>query len=350
MAASCGFADPSPFGTVQNFLIAWQVQNYKAAAKHTTGVDQQAVAAQMSTVQSQLDAASLRVNLNNSRIVKSGDGYDAQFNVKIDLGENGDPWTYRSQMHLVRKGNNWKIQWTPSIIYPLLTNGSRLAVITQPQKRAQILDANGKPLIASVQADVYGVFPGLLRDAKTTLTQFAQLTNMDADRLQARVAAAPPKAFLPLITIKTGDFPQLVARILRIKDISPQHSRLAIQPMMAREFIGDLGPATSERLQQVGAPYQPGDTIGISGLQLSFQRQLASIPEVDVVVLDAQGQATTIKSSYTKDTAAPEPVTTTLDQATQLPWWPWSPTAGANLCRLNCSGRGFFVLSSERDS
>lgn len=316
LVTSCGFADPSPFGTVQNFLIAWQVQNYKAAAKHTTGVSEDSVVKQLSDVESQLDAASLHLNVNNSRIVKSGEGYDAQFNVKIDLGENGDPWTYRSTMHLVRKGNNWKIEWKPSVIYPLLADGSRLAVVTQPQKRALILDTNGKPLVSSVKADTYGVFPGLLRDPKTTLTQFAELTNMDADRLQARVASAPPNDFLPLITIKAGTSPQLATRLLRIKGISPQHGT-AVQPSLAADFIGELGPATAERLQQVGAPYQPGDTIGVSGLQLSFQRQLASTPEVDVVVLDAQGRATPIKSSYSKDTPAPAPVTTTLDSATQ---------------------------------
>ncbi len=139
---------------------------------------------------------------------------------------------------------------------------------------------------------------------------------MDADRLQARVAAAPPNDFLPLITLKTGDSPALASRIQRIKDISAQHG-LAVVPALAPEFVGDLGPATSERLQQVGAPYQPGDTIGISGLQLSYQRQLASIPEVDVVVLDAQGRATPIKSSYIKDTAPPQTVNTTIDSATQ---------------------------------
>jgi cell division protein FtsI/penicillin-binding protein 2 len=317
LTASCGFADPSPFGTVQDFLIAWQVENYTAAARHTTGVDEASVAKQLSSVESQLDAASLRLNINDSRIVKSGDGYDAQFNVKIDLGENGDPWTYKSSMHLVRKGNSWRIQWKPSVIYPLLTDGSRLAVVTQPQKRAQILDATGKPLLATVKADVYGVYPGLLSDPATTLTQLAKLTNMPADRLIARVAAAPPRDFLPLLTLQSGgDSARLAGQLQRIKGVSFQRNQ-TIKPARAAEFIGDLGPATADRLQQVGAPYQPGDTIGVSGLQLYFQRQLASIPEVDVVVLDPQGHAQVIKSSDTKDTAPPEEVRTTLDSATQ---------------------------------
>jgi cell division protein FtsI/penicillin-binding protein 2 len=63
-----------------------------------------------------------------------------------------------------------------------------------------------------------------------------------------------------------------------------------VEPLMAKELIGSLAPATSELLSQVGAPYQPGDTVGSSGLELLFQRRLAGVPTVKVLVLDSAGQ------------------------------------------------------------
>ncbi|MGI8328864.1 penicillin-binding transpeptidase domain-containing protein [Actinomadura scrupuli] len=315
---ACGFAEPSPFGTVQDFLIAWQVQNYTAAAKHTTG-DRAAVAEALRAVPQQLDAASVKLSINNSKIVESGDGYDAQFQVKIDLGENGDPWTYPSQMHLRRSGTGWKIVWTPSIIHPLLENGQRLAVVTETPKRAPVQDYQGKPLLKAVRTDIVGVIPRSLRDPKATLDALALITNLDPDRLIGRVNSAPPQEFLPLATLeqipanrsiiaKAGQIPGLVVRS-QIQQIAPS---------MAAEFVGTLGPATAVKLQQVGAPYQPGDTIGDSGLQLLYQRQLASTPTVKVVAENPQdGKEPTVLTTWpSKD--VPQPLRTTLEPKTQV--------------------------------
>jgi cell division protein FtsI/penicillin-binding protein 2 len=315
---ACGFAQPSPFGTVQNFLIAWQVQNYKAAAKHTTG-DRAAVAAALRDLPRQLDAASVKLSINNSKIVENGDGYDARFQVKIDLGENGDPWTYPSQMHLRRAGNGWKIVWSPSVIHPLLGNGQRLAVVTETPKRAPVQDYQGKPLLKSVPTDVVGVVPRSLRDPKATLTALAALTNLDADRLIGRVDSAPPQDFLPLATLERGSAQNraIVAKARQL-GLRVKSGYQPIAPSMAAELVGTLGPATAVKLQQVGAPYQPGDTIGESGLQLLYQRQLASIPTVKVVAENPEsGEPPTVLTTWpSKDT--PRPVRTTLEPKVQL--------------------------------
>jgi cell division protein FtsI/penicillin-binding protein 2 len=315
---ACGFAEPSPFGTVQDFLIAWQVQNYTAAATHTTG-DRAAVAAALRDVPQQLDAASVKLSINNSKIVKSGDGYDAQFQVKIDLGENGDPWTYPSQMHLRRAGTGWKIVWNPSVIHPLLENGQRLAVVTETPNRAPVQDYQGKPLLKAVMTDVVGVIPRSLRDPKATLDRLATITDLDPDRLIGRVNSAPPQEFLPLATLEQIPQNRLkIAKVQQIPGLTVQSQSQKIAPSMAPEFVGTLGPATAVKLQQVGAPYQPGDTIGDTGLQLLFQRQLASTPTVKVVAENPQnGKAPTVLTTWpSKDT--PQPVRTTLEPKIQV--------------------------------
>jgi cell division protein FtsI/penicillin-binding protein 2 len=317
---ACGFAEPSPFGTVQDFLIAWQVQNYTAAAGHTTG-DRATVAAALRDVPQQLDAASLKLSINNSKIVKSGDGYNAQFQVKIDLGENGDPWTYPSQMHIRRVGNGWKIVWSPSIIHPLLGEGQRLAVVTETPKRAPIQDYLGHPLLKSVSTDVVGVIPRSLHDAKSAqsaLRALAAITHLDPDRLIGRVNSAPPQEFLPLATLeRIPANASIITKAKQINGLEVRQQNQAIAPSMAAEFVGTLGPATAVKLQQVGAPYQPGDTIGDTGLQLLFQRQLASTPTVKVVADPLDGKEPIVLTTWpSKD--VPQSLRTTLDQSTQL--------------------------------
>jgi cell division protein FtsI/penicillin-binding protein 2 len=318
---ACGFAEPSPFPTVKDFLIAWQVQNYTAAAGHTTG-DRAAVAAALRDVPQQLDAASVKLSINKSKIVPSGDGYDAQFQVKIDLGENGDPWNYASQMHLRRVGTGWKIVWNPSIIHPLLGEGQRLAVVTDTPNRAQVQDSQGKPLMHSVLTDVVGVVPRSLRDSKATLSALAAITKLDQERLIGRVNSAPSQEFLQLAMLEdTPENKAVIAKIGQIPGVIVQPpKKLQIAPKMATEYVGTLGPATAVKLQQVGAPYQPGDTIGDSGLQLLYQRQLASTPTVKVVAENPQdpaGKEPTVLATWPSK-EIPQPVRTTLVQNIQL--------------------------------
>jgi cell division protein FtsI/penicillin-binding protein 2 len=314
-AASAGcFAEPSAMPTVRDFLIAWQVGNYPAAAKHTTG-DPAAVAAALSQVREQLDAPSMRLGLR--RITRSGDEADAAFEVKVDLGENGEPWNYSGQLHLKRLSGVWKVEWNPSVINPKLADGERLAVITESQARAPVQDATGNSLLRTVDAAIIGVVPEALRDRDRTLNMLAKKTKLDAGRLIGRVGSAPPKEFLPLLTVQLPDHRILAGRLQQIEGLQVKRVKLQIAPKMARELVGALGPATAERLQQVGAPYQPGDTVGISGLQLLYQRRMAGIPAVKVVATDAQGLRPPVPLAEWRGTTS-EPVRTTLEQRYQL--------------------------------
>ncbi|MFA1548537.1 penicillin-binding transpeptidase domain-containing protein [Actinomadura chokoriensis] len=321
-------AEPSAMPAVRDFLIAWQVGNYEAAARQTVGADKEQVADALSRVRQQLDAAALRLSLGTEvqgsgvdQIVKKGDEADARFTVKIDLGENGQPWQYPGLMHLRRTGGKWKVVWNPSIINTKLKQGQRLAVVTEVPKRAPITDTQGRPVLREVGAYNVGVFPGQLADPEKTLDQLAERAKMDggrrldAERLLGRVRSAPPQAFLPLLTLQVPAHNALIRRLNTIPGLRFEETKALIAPAYAPELVGHLGPATADRLQQVGAPYQPGDTIGVSGVQLLQQRRLAGTPTVRVVAQDESGKNTEELRSW--EGQQPEQVQTTLDPGYQ---------------------------------
>jgi cell division protein FtsI/penicillin-binding protein 2 len=307
------FAEPSAMPTVRDFLIAWQIGNYQAASKHTTG-DPGTVVTALRQIREQLDAASMRFGLRH--INRSGNTAEAAFEVHVDLGENGEPWNYSGLLHLIRVGGRWKVQWSPSVINPKLADGSRLAVVTESQPRAPVQDASGRSLLRTVNALIVGVYPDRLRDRERTLTQLAKATDLEAERLIGRVGSAPPQEFLPLLTLQQPDHSRQTARLRQIEGLEFKPVKLPIAPAMAAELVGRLGPATAATLQQVGAPYQPGDTIGEDGLQLLYQRRMAGIPAVKVVAQDPAGRQTETLAEW-RGTPS-EPVRTTLDQSVQL--------------------------------
>ncbi|TDB85059.1 NTF2 domain-containing protein transpeptidase [Actinomadura sp. KC216] len=322
------WAEPSAMPAVRDFLIAWQVGNYEAAAGKTVGIDRRQVEDALGRVRQQLDAASLRLSLGTQvkgsdvdQIVKKGDEADARFTVKIDLGENGQPWEYPGLMHLKRVGGKWKVVWSPSIIHTKLKPGQRLAVVTQVPKRAAITDTQGRSVVRAVDAYMVGVYPGQLADPQKTLDLLAKQTKidggrrLDAERLLGRVQSAPPQEFLPLLTLEVPAHTKLIQRLNRVPGIQFQGVKAPIAPAYAPELIGGLGPATADRLQQVGAPYQPGDTIGVSGIQLLQQRRLAGTPTVRVVAQDETGRNTEELRSWPGQD--PQVVRTTLDPGYQ---------------------------------
>lgn len=330
-------AQSSPFTTVKDFLVAWQVGNYRAAAEHTTG-DPKAVARALADVRTQLDAASLRLRLkpastpgvpdDQGKIVKISDTRAAaRFQIRIDLGENGRPLEYQGQMTLQRIDGVWKVVWSPSVIHPDLREGERLAVVTDAPRRAVIQDRQGQPLLRTVRTDVFGVTPDLLRDIDTTVKRVGEITQQDRERLKGRILSAPPRTFLQLAEFPHGS-PQAL-KLRQVPGLEVKTGPQPTQPLLAEELIGRIGPATTDVLSLVGAPYQPGDTVGSSGLQLLFQRRLAGIPAVKVVLLDAEGErrkeirdfseGEDASGNVSEDGAGPEaaPVRTTIDQKIQ---------------------------------
>ncbi len=327
MTTGC-WAEPSAMPAVRDFLIAWQVGNYEAAAGRTVGADRRQVEGALGRVREQLDAASLRLSLGTEvegsgvdQIVKKGDEADARFTVKIDLGENGQPWEYPGLMHLRRVGGKWKVVWDPSIINTKLKPGQRLAVVSEAPKRAPITDTGGQSALREIDAYQFGVFPGQLADPQKTIDQLAKQTKidggrrLDSERLLGRVRSAPPQTFLPLLTLQAPTHNALSQRLAHIPGLRFQAVRAPIGPAYAPELIGNLGPATADRLQQVGAPYQPGDTIGVDGIQLLQQRRLAGTPTVSVVAQDESGKNTERLRSWSGQ--EPQEVQTTLDPVFQ---------------------------------
>lgn len=335
MLSAC--AQASPFTTVKDFLVAWQVGNYEAAATHTTG-DHKAVAKALRDVRTQLDAASLRLRLkaestpgvpdDKGRIVKVSDGEaQARFLIRIDLGENGRPLEYQGQMALKLVGGTWKVVWSPSVIHPQLREGERLAVVTESPQRQVVEDNKGRDLLGNVKTDVFGVVPQRLQNIDTVAQRTGEITGQDRDRLKGRILSAPPKTFLQL-----AEFPQGSPQALKLRGVAGLEVKTREQlsrPLQAAELIGQIGPATTDVLSLVGAPYQPGDTVGSSGLQLLFQRRLAGLPSVKVVILDSQGNRRKEIRDFSQGeegpgqgdpnagTAEARPVRTTLDREIQ---------------------------------
>ena len=305
-------SEPSAEPAVQAFLFDWQQQQYAAASALTTGASD-TVTADLRGAFAQLDATQLFLTMKS--VVQHGGTAQASFMATVDLAQQSRVWTYRGQFGLHRVNGAWKVDWTPGVVNPSLGPGDRLAVVTQFPTRASVLDAKGSPLQLPATAYVLGVWPDRLSSQAATALAFARLTGLQAAQVLGEIEAAPPDQFLPLATVDSATYASLRSDL-------PEVPGLVVRPESRRLFnaeatglVGEVGSEINERLRADGALYAPGATVGLSGLEEAYQRQLVGTPTTEVVVVNSAGAQTNVLAQWPG--AAGTPVHTTIDPTVQ---------------------------------
>lgn len=302
---------PSPEPTVSAFLLDWQSRQYQQAAELTTGPPGQ-VAAALASAYQRLDATSLSLTMH--WINQQGKTADAAFHASVDLGDSGLTWSYLGKFALRDGPGGWRVEWSPSVIVPGMRASEQLAVVTNEPQRSQILDRTGQPLTVPSPAYLVGVVPGTLANPEVTAADLAALTQIPANQIAGKIDASPVGGFLELITLSPAQYRQLQPELSRIPGISIQVRRERLFDSVAPDVVGAVGTETASVLRRDGVPFEPGTTVGLSGLQQTFQRRLAGTAGTEVV-LQQQGRAVAVLHSWP---ATPgKPVRTTLDSGVQ---------------------------------
>ena len=298
--------------TAQAFLFDWQQQQYAAAGALTTAAPD-TVPADLRGAFAQLDATQLFLTMKS--VVQHGSTAEASFMATIDLAQQGRVWTYRGQFGLRQVDGAWKVDWMPSVVNPSLSPGDRLAVVTQFPARAPVLDAKGTPLQVPAPAYVLGVWPARLSSQAATAQAFARLTSLQAGQVLGQIAAAPPDQFLRLATVDAATYAGLRSDLHKVPGLVVRPKSQRLFQAEATGLVGGVGSEINERLRADGALYAPGATVGLSGLEQAYQRQLMGTPTTEVVVVNSAGVQTAVLTQWPG--AAGAPVRTTINPTVQ---------------------------------
>jgi cell division protein FtsI/penicillin-binding protein 2 len=274
--------------TVYKFLLDWEQGQYQQAASLTTGQPKE-VAADLAAAYHQVDATSLVLTMGH--VHQQGSSASAAFKASIDLGSIGLQWVYGGHFTLREVGSAWKVIWSPSVIMPGLRRGQRLGVVISPQARALIYSASGQSLIVNGPAYEIGVTPDALHGTATAVAEqlAAVEPNLPAAQVAGQIEAAQTNKFQELITLTPAEYAKVAAQLHQIPGLQVREYLLPLFDSIAPDVTGAVGTETAAVLHQDGAPYLPKTTVGLSGLEQAFQRQLTGTPTTGVYVQDAHG-------------------------------------------------------------
>jgi cell division protein FtsI/penicillin-binding protein 2 len=298
--------------TAQSFLLAWQQQQYATAGALTTA-RADTVAAGLKGVAAQLDAPQLYLSMKS--VHQHGSTANASFTATVDLAQQGRVWTYQGHLSLRRVGGAWKVVWAPSVINPNLGPGERLAVVTTFPDRAAILDAKGNPLQLKATAYVLGVVPDRLASPAKTAQAFAKPTKLQAGQVLGQITAAPPHSFLRLATLDPPTYARLLPSLRKVPGLQARPESQRLFQSKATAVVGAVGSEINQQLRADGALYAPGTTLGLSGLERKYQRELVGTPTTEVVAVNSAGQQTAVLAQWRGSEGAP--VRTTIDSSVQ---------------------------------
>lgn len=317
VCAACSGGGPGPASTVSSFLRAWDSGD-AAALTALVYHPPPGLASSLAAVTSGLHASSVRRTAGPVSV--HGSTASAPVRSVYTLAGIG-PWTVSTQLRMGRHGGRWQVEWSPSALAPGLGAGDKLVLAYRWAARAAILGAGGAPLTADHPVVVVGVEGSRIKDP-ASLTQLLVASGAPAGSVTAALAAAAahPDFFEPVFQIPLARYESLGGDTGALHQapgtvFQKVSTRGAVTPGLAAHLVGTVGPITAEQLSRLGGAYTSSSTVGQSGLELYYQKQLAGTPGGSVQVVAGDGH---VKSTLATFAPTPgRPVSTSIDPTVQ---------------------------------
>lgn len=213
----------------------------------------------------------------------SEDGNTATATLTWTWPVGGEDWTYDTEAALTQDGDTWRVDWTPAIIEPSLSDGVSLDLTPVAAKRGPIVGARGLKLVTDRPVVRLGVDRSQVPAARAgeSARELATLVGIDVGPYVKQVEAAGEKAFVEAIVYRSDEVPTAVATTYDdIAGVIAVTGTLPLGPTkgFAAPILGSVGEVTAEMIKEDPEKYQIGDQAGLSGLQARYDDQLQGVP------------------------------------------------------------------------
>lgn len=222
-----------------------------------------------------------------------GDAVTARLSVDWSLS-GGTSWRYETTLPLRQQDGEWRPDWRPQVVHPKLADNQLLVASREQAPRADITGANGEVLVTERPVVVVGLEPQRAPDIEASARALAAVVDVDAGALVARAKKSAPTSFVEVITLRREAYDAIRARLQPIPGAVFREDERALAPtaQFARALLGTVGSATAEIVKESDGRVRAGDLAGISGLQRTYDAQLAGTAGFAVRAVAASGTGT----------------------------------------------------------
>lgn len=217
--------------------------------------------------------------------------------------------SFENQAFFVNKGQDYKLVWSDSLIFPDLNHADKVKVQITQAKRGEILDRNGKILAYMGVASSVGIVPGKLENRDVSIPKIADLLEMESEEIEKKLSAGWVKddSFVPIKTIKKVEQAELMSKehneeiireserqekLLEISGVMISDTEVRTYPLgeAAAHLVGYVQGVTAEDLEEhQGEGYTANSVIGRNGMEGLFESELKGKDGCRIYIVDAGG-------------------------------------------------------------
>ncbi|MFI7546335.1 penicillin-binding transpeptidase domain-containing protein [Actinoplanes sp. NPDC049599] len=248
--------------------------------------------------------------------------------VKLDWTlPGGTPWSYESTVRLTKRDSDgWRVIWEPAVVHSELTAGDRFELRRQSADRADVLGADGKPIVTQRPTVTVGVTPQDITDQAALFKELGKIfksidVEINFKLIGERVKNAPDDgAFIDIVTLRRPDYDKIRGRVRALDGPVFQEGERELAPTrpFARALLGTVDVASREDLDVNPDTLRENDQVGHGGLQQQYDAQLRGTPGQSVVIARKTPEDEVEDSRIFGTEPVPgKPIKTTLDIRTQ---------------------------------
>jgi penicillin-binding protein 2 len=275
----------TPADTVSAFLNAWSARDYNAMyaqlSRESQSLISQAVFREIYTqADAQIGTRAVRFTINQTR--EQGRTAAVRYDVVIEssiFGEIADPGR---TMRLVKAGDGWRVAWSNMDIFEGFAPGTTLEAVSVRPPRANILDRQGR-LLVEQDGETITLFAAAqeMQNYENCMSLLASALRRERAELIAFLRDYNPETIVPIGDIDPDEYAayaEALAQNCAIRT-DTRITRRYVGHGIATHVIGYIGNIPAEQLaayQQRG--YGQGDLVGLAGIELAYEAQLAGQP------------------------------------------------------------------------
>ncbi|CAN5589263.1 N/A [soil metagenome] len=210
--------------------------------------------------------------------VVGGQEDDRIFSIKAEFDSSRiGVFTDENQVPISRDGDEFRVDWSPSLIFAGLGDGYVEWSGNAPE-RGRILDRKGRPLAETGFISRVGIIPGQITNEADMLSQLSQLLEMEQDTIRGRYESGQPNWFMPVKDYPDDMDQNLIDALGEIDGVVVQNWPARVYPLgsAAAHVTGYLSEITAEELPELSKRgYEAGDLIGRGGVEAFAEEWLA---------------------------------------------------------------------------
>ena len=307
MLTACGSRPDSPDPVASAFVTAWDQGDWAGMSHYVNRP-----AANFATAGPALVAGlrAARVTHTLGAVTRTGGTATAPVVSQYVLPGIGT-WQVRTTVDLAKHSGHWLVDWSPATVEPHLQPGGQLELTRTWATRAPILGAGGVALTVQGPGLIVGVEGSRIKDPAAVSGVLAAAGASAAQVSTALAAAdAHPTYFEPVFTLPQSTFARLGGQSSDLYRIAgtvfrPTDTRSAVTPGLSAHLVGSVGPISAEQLARLGPAYDSASIVGQSGLEATYQAQLAGKPGGTITAVNADGKSRATVATFSPTPGAP---------------------------------------------